>query len=147
MKGVNMQKHILIADDEPSIRKSIAYILSSYGYKVSHAEDGEAALSLILTKLKQEDSIDLLVTDNQMPNMSGIELIHELDKKRISLPTVVVSGSLDIELMNKFLLHGCSYIIEKPFNIHELLQKVDIAMEQQKVIIEDKILCQPQLVS
>jgi FixJ family two-component response regulator len=60
---------------------------------------------------------------------------------------VVVSGSLDIELMNKFLLHGCSYIIEKPFNIHELLQKVDIAMEQQKVIIEDKILCQPQLVS
>ena len=140
-----MKKHILIADDEPSIRKSIAYILRDSGYKVSQARDGEEALSLILLKLSQEDSIDLLVTDNQMPKMSGIALIHELNKQRISLPTVVVSGSLDSEMVNNLLNQGCSYILPKPFNIMELLQKVTIAVETKGE--KDRAFRCPQLVS
>lgn len=68
-------KKILAVDDSISIRKSISFILSSEGYEVVEAEDGADGLAKAKT-----DKFNLVITDINMPNMDGIQLIKELRK-------------------------------------------------------------------
>jgi DNA-binding NtrC family response regulator len=131
-KGDTMVKHILVVDDDRSIRSSLDYLLRDSGYRVSLAEDGQKALELILNRQKNKEPLDLLVTDNQMPKMSGADLVHELRRRRISLPAVFVSGSLDHELIDKLTIMGCSDFISKPFHFQELLEKVESTLEAKK---------------
>ena len=72
---MSAQKELLVVDDSTSMRQMVAFALSTGGYGVREAEDGEAALELARTQ-----RFDAVVTDVNMPRMDGIALIRELRK-------------------------------------------------------------------
>lgn len=85
----NPSKHqILVVDDEPSIRESIAMLLTFSGYDVSVAEDGFTALQQLRRTLPA-----LILSDLNMPQMSGYELLSIVRRRFPQIPTVAMSGA------------------------------------------------------
>ena len=121
-----MEKHLLIVDDDLHTRKMHRFLLERK-YMVSEVENGADALSL----LSRDNSFDLLVTDIEMPVMSGIELIEEMDKRGITTPTCVVSGIDDKKVISNLQRLGCSDFLAKPLKIRALLQRVETILERK----------------
>ena len=85
--------HILLADDESAFRYAASVALRGAGYRVSVARNGREALSRILDSQAVGDPVQVLVTDQQMPEMTGTELAVLLHRKGIRIPIVVVTAS------------------------------------------------------
>jgi DNA-binding response OmpR family regulator len=127
-RKVKVTGNILIVDDEPHFRFAAGIALKSAGHEVSEAEDGEKALNMILDR--GDHRFDLLLVDVQMPNMTGLELIDELQKRSIGLPVFVVSGFNDQALMNELHGKGCSDFLCKPFEPKLLVQKIGALLKR-----------------
>lgn len=84
----NAQATLLIVDDEPSIRESLSYVLTEIGYRVRSAEDGFSALREI-----QNEAPELLLSDLNMPNMSGFELLSIVRRSFPAIQTIAMSGA------------------------------------------------------
>jgi two-component system chemotaxis response regulator CheY len=114
-----MLKQILIADDSESIREVLAYSIQNAGYEVLLASDGKEAL-----KYFDGRTIDLLLTDYHMPNLNGLELIHQV--RQIEhykyLPILVLTTESQIEIMKEARDAGATGWLTKPFNTEKLLQ-------------------------
>lgn len=85
-------KHIHVVDDEEATRRSLRLMLKRHGYHVSVSTDGKEALDFIA---RGAAVVDLLITDINMPKLSGLDLLRELDRKSIRLPFLVMSGGDD----------------------------------------------------
>jgi CheY-like chemotaxis protein len=130
----DMKRCILIVDDEPAMRLALARVLSGLGYRVDQAENGEEALALIDGAQTERPFYDLLLTDIRMPRMSGIELIQELRANRIFLPIIAMSALPEKNLLEKLLGNGCSDYVVKPFEVEDLLQRIEkVAAKTEKV--------------
>jgi len=84
------QHHILVVDDEPTIRGLFSTLFLSKGYKVSTAKDGFDALLQLRTMTP-----DLIASDLNMPNMSGFELLSVLRRRFPQIPVVAISGAYE----------------------------------------------------
>ena len=124
-----MGKHLLIVDDDLNTRKLHRFLLERK-YKVSEAENGADALSL----LSRDNSFDLVVTDIEMPIMSGLELIKEMDKRSITTPVCVISGIDDETVIFKLQGMGCSDFLAKPLKIQKLLNKVETILTREQTL-------------
>jgi DNA-binding NtrC family response regulator len=80
--------NLLIVDDEPSIRMSLSHVLGEMGYRVRTAEDGVAALIAI-----NDDVPDVLLSDLNMPGMSGFELLAKVRRQFPATHTIAMSGA------------------------------------------------------
>src|ERR1051325_10009740 len=78
---------ILVVEDDTAIRQFSAEVLVRSGYQVDAAEDGAAAWEALYTS-----SYDLLITDNNMPNVSGVELLKRLRSACMTLPVILATG-------------------------------------------------------
>jgi acetyltransferase-like isoleucine patch superfamily enzyme/CheY-like chemotaxis protein len=107
---------ILVAEDDHVVRRFNAIALSDSGYQVDLAEDGAAAWDAI-----QTNHYDLLITDNKMPRLSGIELIERLHSMNVDVPIILASGISPAEL--KQSLQPVT-VLQKPFAMDELLGTV-----------------------
>jgi two-component system alkaline phosphatase synthesis response regulator PhoP len=117
-KTIPLQR-ILVVDDEPDIRQLNTEVLTESGYKVDVAEDGAVAWQALNTR-----SYDLLITDNEMPKVSGVELLEKLHDARMPLPVIMVSGTMPTEELQRHLWLDIHTILPKPYTIAELLAKV-----------------------
>jgi CheY-like chemotaxis protein len=79
---------LLVVDDEESIRMSITFMLGEYGYQVRSAADGLSALHEI-----QQEAPDILLSDLNMPNMSGFELLSLTRRKYPAIQRIAMSGA------------------------------------------------------
>src|ERR1035441_6822218 len=79
---------ILVVDDEPDIRRLNAEVLKSSGYEVDTAEDGKAGWQALQAVTHAPDSYDLLITDHNMPELSGLALVKKLRAARMALPVI-----------------------------------------------------------
>jgi len=86
---------ILVVDDDPSLRELNARLLSRFGCEVDLAKDGVEAWCAL-----KEDRYDLLITDHQMPWVTGLELIQKLRSEAMTLPVILVSGAVPTEELN-----------------------------------------------
>jgi CheY-like chemotaxis protein len=84
----NLPVTLLIVDDESSVRLSLSNVLAELGYQVHSAEDGFSALRELRNEVP-----DLLLTDLNMPNMSGFELLSVIRRRFPSIRTIAMSGS------------------------------------------------------
>ena len=80
-------RKVLVVDDDPAVRKSIDRVLSSKGYAVITAENGEEALRKL-----NEEKYDLVYTDIRMPGMSGLEVAEQVKARRPWTPVVIITG-------------------------------------------------------
>jgi len=108
-----MKKVVLIADDSPTIRKFVAFSLTMQGLEVISAVDGMEALEKI-----PEQKIDLLITDLNMPNMDGFELIKavRLADEYKDLPIIILSSLSSSEEIEKGMSCGANSYLVKPFD-------------------------------
>ncbi|AEE15556.1 response regulator [Treponema brennaborense] len=114
-------KKILAVDDSVSIRKSISFILSQEGYEVVEAEDG--ADGLVRAKA---DKFGLIITDINMPNMDGIQLIKELRQtvEYKFTPIIVLTTENQDSKMQEGKAAGATGWIVKPFASEKLIAVV-----------------------
>jgi CheY-like chemotaxis protein len=116
-----MSKRIIVADDEAHILHVVSMKLSNAGYDVQTAEDGEEALELC-----QADPPDMLITDYQMPYMSGVELCKALRQSESTkdIPAMMLTArGFDVEPA-EMIESGISAVLAKPFSPREVLSKV-----------------------
>ena len=111
-------RRILVVDDEPQITRVLRTSLSSQGYDIRIANDGETALEIL-----KDWAADLVITDLSMPNMDGLELCRRLRAKS-QVPIVVLSVKGEERTKVRALDAGADDYVTKPFGMNELLARV-----------------------
>jgi two-component system chemotaxis response regulator CheY len=108
-----MKKVILIADDSPTIRKFVSVALSLIGFEVVAASDGMEAIE----KLPLQN-IDLVITDLNMPNLDGYELIKTIrqDERYKETPIIILSSLSKSSEIERGLSNGANSYLIKPFD-------------------------------
>lgn len=107
---------ILIADDEESIRTLFTLLLGGKGHTVSAASDGVGALALV-----NAGQFDVVVTDHQMPEKNGLDLVRELKAASFPGRIVVISGVLSPAIRKEYEVLKVDAIIAKPLALKELV--------------------------
>lgn len=126
------RKHILLVEDEKRIRTGLAFILNEAGYRVSSAEDGKQAIGIAVEISRNGGHINILMTDIQMPNMSGLDLINQLRKEKIQPDLIMaISGYGDKKTVDELKNNGCDEFVQKPFKPEELLFKLEKALNKK----------------
>ncbi len=113
---------ILLLEDEYALRISIKEFLEEIGYKVECFMDGFEAYSAI-----HDNSYDLLLLDVNVPSMNGFELLENLKKDQVKIPTIFLTSMTDIENVKKGYEKGCCDYIRKPFDLEELELRISQA--------------------
>ncbi len=110
---------ILIVEDDANLREALVDTLEISRYQVLTAEDGEQALEVLASQ-----GVGLVVTDVQMPNMTGLELLHEIKSRWPHLPVLLMTAYGVISQAVEAMREGaCDYLV-KPFEVDELLTRV-----------------------
>jgi DNA-binding response OmpR family regulator len=107
--------HILVVDDDDTIRRMLAEWLSATGYRVSTAENGEAAWEILCA-----DRIDVLITDHDMPRLTGLDLLRRVRSGPLNLPVILISGDMPWNQPDLLSLLPPGIALEKPFTLAEL---------------------------
>ena len=118
MADSEVKKNILVVDDEAQITRVLKTTLSSQGYGIRTASDGEEALQLM-----KGWAPDLVVTDLRMPNMDGLELCRRI-RTESRIPIIVLSVKGEDTIKVEALDAGADDYITKPFSVTELLARV-----------------------
>jgi len=118
------QKHILIAEDDNAMQTSLTFILEDEGYEVSSVSNGKAAFEEIQSSFKKGEMFDLLITDIQMPELNGLQLIKSISQAGISLPIIVITGYGDKQTLIELIRLGCDDFLPKPFEPDDVCKKV-----------------------
>ncbi|HIG75594.1 MAG TPA: sigma-54-dependent Fis family transcriptional regulator [Bacteroidetes bacterium] len=128
---------ILVADDEPAIRRSLREILDFEGYGVEEAEDGEEAL-----QKTKAGGIDLVLLDIKMPRRDGMEVLQALRDAEVGVPVVMISGHGTVETAVEATQLGAVDFLEKPPDLNRLLVSVRNALSRGELETETKRLRQ-----
>lgn len=115
---------VLVVEDEPGVRRLAVETLGSLGYLVLEAGDGQRAL----TQIRQEPSIDLVLTDMVMPELNGPEMVEQALALRSDLKVLYMTGYADEHLRRRGVIAG-SYILQKPFSVEDLAERVREALD------------------
>ena len=121
---------ILLVEDDPRVRSSVLRSLQRYGYDVLEASDADQALDL---SRRHGESIDLLLTDFNMPRMDGLELGRQVRLEGLDLPLLLVTGWADSARFRQSVDHDWDRLLEKPFTSRELRDKVDELLAERGV--------------
>jgi len=122
-----MSKHILIAEDEFIIASLYQEFLKDYGYSSTICEDGRAALEMFKNSPMQ---FDLLITDQNMPHMTGTELSDALLKISPELPIILLTGFDDEQTIIEMERIGIQHYLNKPVNLGTLRETIDSCLTE-----------------
>lgn len=118
---------VLVVDDEPMVRETLGQVLSEEGYVVDLAVDGESALEAVHAARP-----DAILLDLMMPGMNGRQFLQELreDPAYAAVPVLIMTAvhGLNVNLQT----FGASEVVEKPFDVDELLNKVALAVYRSR---------------
>jgi CheY-like chemotaxis protein len=113
---------ILAVDNEPSVTFSLRHIFNGSRYEFSAVENGDAALSRIDSGSEQ---YDVVIVDQKMPHMSGLELVTEMRKRGITSKIMVLSADLEPEVRAAYERMDVYLVFPKPFDVSELRSAID----------------------
>lgn len=116
------QTHILIVDDEPSIRRFVGAGLRAEGFEVTETVDGEQAVQAV-----EESSPDLMILDIMMPKMDGFEVCRRV-REWSHVPIIMLSVMGEEQDKVKSLRVGADDYLVKPFGIQELVARVEAVL-------------------
>jgi len=108
-----------VVDDDVDIRDFSAWVLTAHGYRTDTAADSADAWKALRAR-----SYDLLITDHNMPKVTGIELVRALRSERMTLPVVLMSGTLPEEALVQNSSLQLAGTLLKPFTMEELVGTV-----------------------
>jgi DNA-binding NtrC family response regulator len=132
-----MSHRILVVDDEQIIRESLSFILKKEGYEVEEAADGNDALNK-----HGSGPFDIIITDIEMPEMKGVELLREVRKRTPQVLVVIITAFGSVETAIQALREGAADYILKPINFDDLLFRLRKLCDYHTLIIENSLLRQ-----
>jgi len=135
----NDTPHILVVDDELSMRELLEVMLTKEGYEVSCAENGSKAISMI-----EKTDYDLLLCDIRLGDISGIEVIKALKNQNQNTVIIMISAYATTEAAVEAMNQGAYDFVPKPFDNEELKQTIKQALdiktlEHEKEILDDEL--------
>ncbi|MTJ48238.1 response regulator [Dolichospermum sp. UHCC 0259] len=116
------QRKVVIADDDEDSRMLLAFLLEDEGWLVEQAKNGKEAIEKVV-----QEKPHLLILDNRMPELTGIEVYQHLQEQKIDLTTVLVTAYSDIEKLASSL--GIVHFLRKPIDISELFIVIESASQ------------------
>ncbi|MDR3337456.1 MAG: sigma-54 dependent transcriptional regulator [Treponema sp.] len=123
---------ILIIDDEPGIRKTLASILEDEGYTVLTAED-----ALVGREILEKETINLIFLDVLLPKMGGLEALEQFRKDWPAGEVVMISGHANVDMAVRAVKIGAFDFMEKPLSLDRVLMVCRNALTMQKLRIEN----------
>ena len=111
MKGFN----ILVIDDEDSIRNVISEFLESEGFNVFGADRPSKGFEVLA-----ENSIDIVILDIQLPEMSGLDVLKKIKEDNVNIEVIMITGHGDMETVIQTMRFGATEFFPKPFRLNEL---------------------------
>jgi len=130
-----MKSRVLVVDDEESIREFLDIMLRKEGYDVTCAEDGQQAMDIIKKK-----SFDLVISDLQMPNLTGIELLRQVRDAYPDLLFMMITAFGTTETAVEAMKLGAYDYITKPFKIDEVRINIANALRSRNLEVENRSL-------
>jgi two-component system response regulator PilR (NtrC family) len=112
---------ILAVDNEPSVTLSLRYVFTSPRYDLTTAENGHAALA----RLSADEMYDVIMVDQKMPDLTGVELVKEIKERGAKSAIIVLSAHLSEEIRVAYERLDVRVIFTKPFDIAQLRSAVD----------------------
>ena len=124
---------VYIVDDDAAVRDSLDLLMQSVGLKATCFASAQAFL----------DSYDTskpgcLILDVRMPEMSGLDLQHVLNEKKIQLPIIIITGHGDVPIAVRAMKAGAMDVLEKPFNDQALLDAITKAIDKSSEAFEEQ---------
>jgi len=126
-----MQKKVLVVDDEKEVRDTIRIQLTSGGYEVVEAEDGEKGIAK-LNAGNNPITVECVICDVRMPKINGVEAVAYFRKEYPSTPIIVLTGFPDVKLAVDFMKQGVTEYLVKPVDKAKLLEAVKNAASKHK---------------
>jgi CheY-like chemotaxis protein len=115
------KKHILVVDDQPTMRLMLRKFLEPAGHRVSEAKDAETALALV-----SSDPPDVVLLDLKMPGCSGHEILKKMKAdKTFKSPVMVLTGQTDWQSVDACIAEGADAYMAKPVTRDQLLRKLE----------------------
>ena len=136
MKSKNLDKKILIIDDELGIRQVLKDILKDEGYNVNETGDGVHGLSL-LSEGSENGQFDIVILDVWLPSMGGIEVLERINNLNFNGEVIMISGHASVDLAVKALKIGAFDFLEKPLSLDRTITVVRNAIRQKELINEN----------
>lgn len=130
-----MKARVLVVDDEESIREFLEIMLKKEGYDVTCVEDGQQALDLLKKK-----SVDMVISDLQMPNVTGIELLKQVKDQYPDMLFMMITAFGTTETAVEAMKLGAYDYITKPFKIDEVRINIANALRSQNLEVENRTL-------
>src|SRR5690242_8636894 len=121
---MNPSAHILVVDDEPNLRRTVARVLQRAGFEVTTASNGKEGLALL-----SGHTFDLVFMDIRMPDMNGLEALKAIHTTNPQLPVILFTGQPDLNSAVIALRQGALDYLQKPL-------KPEIIIERAKTVLE-----------
>ncbi len=121
---------LLIVDDDKMLNHNMTWLLKRKGYEVFGVEDGQSALRIV-----DEHEFDIVILDQKMPGMDGIETLREIKKKHPDLEVIILTGASSVESAVKGFEFGAYDYTTKPLQMDVLEEKIQKAFER-KLLLE-----------
>ncbi len=120
------RKRVLVVDDHPSVREALRLVLQSCGYECVPVADGAEALEQLSAA-----HFDVVITDYEMPNMNGLELLRSLSSARPRPPQPVIlhTGNANETLVQRAMTAGAYDVLPKPAEAAEVIATIEQAMK------------------
>lgn len=126
--------HILIAEDDHSLRTLMRAYLEQEGYKVYLAADGREALTIL-----ENTHIDLAICDLMMPFLDGFQLTEQLRQANFTLPILVVTAREGLEDKKRAFALGTDDYMVKPVDMNEMIWRVGALLRRAQIVNEHKL--------
>jgi len=126
------QFRVLVVDDEAVIRDALKRILEGERFSVETCVSGHSAIESL-----HEREFDLIVTDLKMPGMNGIEVLKAVKTLQPEAPVIMITGYASVDTAVEAMKNGAVDYIAKPFSPEQFLEKVERALEQRVLLLEE----------
>ncbi|APZ46686.1 DNA-binding response regulator [Polaribacter reichenbachii] len=126
-----MKIKILLVDDSKNSRVYVSSILNNY--TIIEAESAKEALSII-----EKEQIDLLITDYNMPEMDGFDLVSTIKKNHYEFPIIIITAVKSLDKKKRMLRLGIDNYLYKPFFKEELISIIERAIVYHKTVLSSK---------
>lgn len=133
IKQTQQSPRVLVVDDEKVIREILYDFLKSEGYEVITAVNGREALDRLVA-----EHFDVVITDLKMPEMGGMELIDEIQKRQLQVSTIMMTGYATLETAIESMKRGAFDYVQKPFKMSDILAVVTRCI-QQRIIEKENV--------
>ncbi|MBO5386186.1 response regulator transcription factor [bacterium] len=127
-----VQKRILIVDDDDEIRELLEFDIASSGYFVDTAKDGLEGLNKALN-----NTYDLVLLDVMMPKMNGFEVCKNIRQAKLAVPILMLTAKGTIDDKTVGFDSGADDYLVKPFDIQEVLLRIRVLLRRNEVVIDD----------